>query len=68
MTGASHRYAIGEHVVFHPSPILEKKFGGFYSVERLLPLSDTGEVPTYQIKSLKDGHQRIAAEHDLSPA
>jgi hypothetical protein len=68
VTGARHRYSVGEGVEFHPSPILEKEFAGSYSVERLLPLSDTGQVPTYQIKSLKDGHQRIAAEHDLSPA
>jgi hypothetical protein len=67
VTGARHRYSVGEGVEFHPSPILEKKFGGFHSVERLLPLSDTGEVPTYQIRSLRDGHQRIVAEHDLSP-
>jgi hypothetical protein len=68
VTGATHRYAVGEHVEFHPpSPILEKEFAGSYSVERLLPLSDTGQVPTYKIKSLKDGHQRIAAEDDLSP-
>jgi hypothetical protein len=67
VTGASHRYGVGEQVEFHPSPILEKKFGGSYSVERLLPLSDTGEVPTYQIRSLRDGHQRIVTEHDLTP-
>jgi hypothetical protein len=67
VTGVSHRFGVGEHVVFNPSPMLPRGFAGSYSVERLLPLSDTGDVPTYQIKSLKDGHQRIAAEHDLSP-
>jgi hypothetical protein len=61
VTGARHRYRVGEQVEFHPPPILEKKIGGSYSVERLLPLSDTGEVRTYQIKSLRttiSGFQR----------
>jgi hypothetical protein len=54
-------------VVFHPSPTLPRELAGSYSVERLLPVSDTGQAPTYQIKSLQDGHMRVVTEHDLSP-
>lgn len=48
--------------------MLPREFAGRYAVEQLLPQSDTGEVPTYLVTSLNDGHRRIVAEHDLTPA
>jgi hypothetical protein len=67
MNETSHRYRVGEQVVFHPSLIDSRELAGTYSVEQLLPLSGVDDVPTYRIKSLKDGHERTEAELDLAP-
>jgi hypothetical protein len=37
MTETSHRYRVGEQVVFHPSLMESRELAGTYSVERLLP-------------------------------
>jgi hypothetical protein len=67
MTETSHCYRVGEQVVFHPSLIESRELAGTYSVERLLPSSGADEVPTYRVKSLKDGHERTVAEVDIAP-
>lgn len=64
MTNVVHRYQAGERVVFH-APTSLGQFAGAYLIERLLPSSDSG--PTYLIKRVKDGHERVAAERELSP-
>jgi hypothetical protein len=60
----AHRYRRGDRVIFH-SPATLPQFDGPYLVERLLPISDAG--PQYQIKSVRDGHERAASEHELAP-
>jgi hypothetical protein len=65
MTEVTHRYRQGDRVVFHPPPALPQ-FAGAYVVERLLPISDTG--PNYQIKRVKDEHERAASERELTLA
>jgi hypothetical protein len=62
---AAHRYRLGERVVFHPSEPVPH-FAGPYVVERLLPADDAG--PHYQIRSVRDGHERTVAERELLPA
>jgi hypothetical protein len=60
----AHRYRPGDRVIFH-SPATLPQFDGPYLVERLLPVSDAG--PQYQIKSIRDGHERAASERELAP-
>src|ERR1700753_3076137 len=56
---SAHRYGLGEHVVFQPYQEQQQIFAGIYSIERLLPSSGIGEIPVYEIKSVKYGHERI---------
>ena len=60
----AHRYRPGDRAIFH-SPATLPQFDGPYLVERLLPISDAG--PQYQIKSVRDGHERAASERELAP-
>jgi hypothetical protein len=64
VTDVTHRYHVGDQVVFHPPPTLPE-FAGAYSIERLLPISETG--PNYLIKRLKDDHERSASEREITP-
>jgi hypothetical protein len=52
-------------VVYQPTET-SPHFAGPYVVEQLLPPTDTG--PVYKIKSVRDGHERIAAERELTLA
>jgi hypothetical protein len=51
-------------VIFHP-PASLSQFEGPYLVSRLFPLTDSG--PSYQIASVRDGHERVAFERELAP-
>jgi hypothetical protein len=64
LTDASHRFRVGERVIFHSAATLPQ-FSGAYVVERLLP--DSGAGLTYHIKRAKDGHTRAASERELTP-
>ncbi len=65
VTSPTHRYSVGDQVIFHPPPTLPE-FAGAYSIERLLPLSGAG--PSYLIRRLKDGHVRSVVEQELVDA
>jgi hypothetical protein len=64
MTDPAHRYRPGDRVVFH-APLSLREFAGAYVVERSLPNSVDG--PTYLIRRVKDGHERVAPERELAP-
>jgi hypothetical protein len=59
----SHKYAVGRKVQFAPSDIRLSPLGQF-EIIRTLPIEHG--IAQYRIKSLKDGHQRVVTESDLS--
>ena len=64
MTEPPHRYRAGDRGVFH-APLSLRVFAGAYEVERPLPNSVDG--PTYLIRRVRDGHERVAYERELAP-
>jgi hypothetical protein len=60
---AFHKFAVGRMVQFVPSEIRLSPLGRF-EIVRALPIEHG--IAQYRIKSLKDGHQRVAMESDLS--
>lgn len=58
-----HKFKIGRTVTFVQSDLRLTPLGSF-QILRALPI-ERG-VAQYQIKSLKDGHQRVAMESDLT--
>jgi hypothetical protein len=59
----SHKYAAGRKVEFVSSDLRPSPLGKF-EIVRALPI-EYG-IAQYRIKSLKDGHQRVAMESDLA--
>ncbi len=59
----SHKYKVGRMVEFLPSSARLTPLGRF-EILRALPIEHG--IAQYRIKSLKDGHQRVAMESDLS--
>jgi hypothetical protein len=59
----SHKYKIGQTVRFTPSAH-ERNWGGLYRVEARLP-EERGDRQ-YRIKSMKDDHQRVVRESQIS--
>ena len=62
MTDTVYRYRVGDRVIFHAPPSLTEH-AGLYVVEWLLP--DSGSGPSYVIKRVKGGHERVASEREL---
>jgi hypothetical protein len=60
---ASHKYVVGRMVKFVPSELRLSPLGQF-EIVRALPIEHG--IAQYRIKSLKDGHQRVVMESDLS--
>jgi len=58
-----HKFKIGRMVEFVPSDLRMSPPGRF-EVLRALPIEHG--IAQYRIKSLKDGHQRVAMESDLA--
>jgi hypothetical protein len=58
----SHKYAAGRKVQFGPSDPGLSPLGPF-EIVRAMPI-ERG-ILQYQVKSLKDGHQRVVMESDL---
>jgi hypothetical protein len=58
-----HKFKIGRTVAFVQSDLRPTPLGRF-EILRALPI-ERG-VAQYQIRSLKDGHQRVAMESDLA--
>jgi hypothetical protein len=58
-----HKFKIGRMVEFVPSDLRLTPLGRF---EILFRLPIESGVAQYRIKSLKDGHQRVAMESDLT--
>jgi len=58
-----HKYTIGRTVEFLPSDLRLTPLGPF-EIMRVLPIEHG--IAQYRIKSLKDGHQRVAVESDLT--
>jgi hypothetical protein len=59
----SHKFAAGRKVEFTASDLRLSPLGQF-EIVRTLPIEHG--ILQYRIKSLKDGHQRVAMESDLS--
>jgi hypothetical protein len=59
----SHKYAAGRKVQFGPRE-LHLSSPGQFEIVRAMPIEHG--ILQYRIKSLKDGHQRIVMESDLS--
>ena len=59
----SHKYAAGRKVQFAPSD-LHRSLPGQFEIVRALPIEHG--ILQYRVKSLKDGHQRVVMESDLS--
>jgi hypothetical protein len=64
MTDPPHRYRVGDRVIYH-APTSLPQFAGAYLIERLLPNSEDG--PHYLIRRVKNGHERVTLERELSP-
>jgi hypothetical protein len=60
---AFHKYAVGRMVEFVPNDLRLSPLGRF-EIVRALPI-EYG-LAQYRIKSLRDGHQRVAMESDLA--
>lgn len=60
---AQHSFSIGEEVRLSPSIFDRAAVGGAYCVVRLLPAEGTD--PQYRLRSLLDGHERVARECQL---
>ncbi len=60
----THKFSIGQTVAFQAPGRGVQAAIGTYEVTRLLP-SD-GEVLQYRIKSLRESHERIAREDQLT--
>ena len=60
---ASHKYEAGRIVQFVPNELRLSPLGQF-EIVWVLPIEHG--VAQYRIKSLKDGHQRVAMESDLT--
>lgn len=58
-----HKFKIGRTVEFVPSDLRLSPPGRF-EILRALPIEHG--IAQYRIKSLKDGHQRVAMESDLT--
>jgi hypothetical protein len=59
----SHKYAAGRKVQFAPND-LRLSLPGQFEIVRTMPIEHG--ILQYQIKSLRDGHQRVVTESDLS--
>jgi hypothetical protein len=64
MKDATHRFAVGERVVFS-SKQLVRVAPGEYEVRALLPL-DRGRLQ-YRLKSDLERYERVVSEDELSP-
>jgi hypothetical protein len=58
-----HKFKTGRTVEFLPSDLRLTPLGQF-EIMRALPIEHG--VAQYRIKSLRDGHQRVAMESDLT--
>jgi hypothetical protein len=59
----AHRFSVGTHVAFKPGPWSER---GYFRVTRQLP--DGGQGLQYQIRSDRDGQERVVIEAALERA
>ena len=59
----SHKYAAGRKVQYGPSD-LHLSPPGQFEIVRAMPIEHG--ILQYRVKSLKDGHQRVVMESDLS--
>ena len=58
-----HKFKVGQTVRFIPGAH-ERSWGGLYRVEARLP-DERGDLQ-YRIKSIKDAHQRVVRESQIS--
>ncbi len=61
---STHRFAVGETVEFLPSARDSNIPRGRYKIERLLPTERF--ACQYRVKHTVDGHERVAAEAELT--
>ena len=60
---AFHKYTVGRTVEFAPNDLRVSPLGRF-EIVRALPIEHG--IVQYRIKSLRDGHQRVVMESDLT--
>jgi hypothetical protein len=60
---SQHSFSIGEEVRLNPCIFDRASVGGVYCVVRLLPAD--GADLQYRLRSLLDGHERVARECQL---
>ena len=64
------QFKIGRRVLYHPKatglPLLDTA-RGTYQITRQLPPTEDGEFQ-YEIRSDREGHNRVAKENELTPA
>jgi hypothetical protein len=63
---ATHRFAVGQAVMFSPDREQEHKKGALFKIVRLLP--EAGNAFQYRVKSEIDGHERVVREDQLTRA
>ncbi len=59
----AHRFKVGKTVRFTPGGLNPTAPAGNYEITRLLPADGTDNQ--YRIKSVADGHERVAKENQL---
>jgi hypothetical protein len=57
------KFSLGEKVLYSPDGGQDRKSGGFFEVLRSMPDERAGH--SYRIRSVTDGHERIAREYQL---
>lgn len=64
MTIKSHKFTVGQTVLYSPGSRSSSASGGRYKVVRLLP-AEANDYQ-YRVKSNTDGHERVVKESQLS--
>jgi hypothetical protein len=63
----TNKFIVGQNVRFMPG-IQANATAGPYEICRLMPeIGSTPTPPRYRIKSVKERHERVASESDLTP-
>ena len=60
----SHKFRVGEKVTWQSQPISQARSRGVVTIVMLLP--PLGTNLQYRIKNLKDPHEFVVLEHELS--
>jgi hypothetical protein len=62
--GMTHKFKIGQAVTYHPAQRGQDAPRGIYQITQFLPQRDAGQFE-YRIRSVEEGHERVASESEL---